>query len=46
MEKAYVDIKNRHMSEYRDSEICTNVIIAVVAMNFETSAFHNTSFLL
>lgn len=45
MEKAYVDIKNRHLSESRDIEVCTNVIAVVVAMNFETSAFHNTSFL-
>lgn len=46
MEKAYVDFKNRHLSESRDIEVCTNVIVVVVAMNLTTLAFHNTSFLL
>jgi len=46
MEKAYVDFKNRHLSEDRDIEICTNVIAVVVAMNFETRAFYDTGFLL
>lgn len=44
MEKAYVDFKNRHLSESRDIEVCTNVIIIVVAMNFETPTFHDPSF--